>query len=274
LNEVGRGRKVWGAALAGVLLGASPAAAWSPIGQQLVISRAIDSLPKPLEKFYKEHRLEIPSLSPDWTPSPPDPSRRFEVDRLLPFPFLDLPRTEPALKARFGEDVSTRVGRLPWLIEESYQRLVEDFRSSDKVKILTESDLLTGLVADLCNPLSLTENADGQKSGQEGLHARFSNRSLEAWQTRLKLNPGPAVYLDAPKDYVFSLINETYVWLDNVLYEEDLSRRGKSGYTEIYYDDLERRVGPIIRERLSRAAEAAGSYWYTAWTVAGRPELK
>lgn len=262
------------AALAGVPFGASPALAWGPIGQQLVVSRAIDTLPKPLEKFYKEHRLEVPSLSPDWRPPAPDPSRRFEVDRLLPFPFVDLPRTETGLKARFGEDVSGRVGRLPWLIQESYARLLEGFRSGDKGKILAESDLLASLVADLCNPLSLTENADGQKSGQDGLHARFSDRSLEAWQTRLKLSLGPAVYLDDPKEYVFSLINETYIWLDNVLYQEDLSRRGKSGYTEIYYDDLERRVGPILRERLAEAAVAAGSYWYTAWTVAGRPELK
>jgi hypothetical protein len=33
-------------------------------------------------------------------------------------------------------------------------------------------------------------------------------------------------------------------------------------------------VGPILKERLSRAAEDAGSFWYTAWSVAGRPDLK
>jgi hypothetical protein len=66
----------------------------------------------------------------------------------------------------------------------------------------------------------------------------------------------------------------TYVWLDNTLYLEELARRGKSGYGDPYFEDLARRVGPILRERLARAAEDAGSYWYTAWTVAGRPELK
>jgi len=35
-----------------------------------------------------------------------------------------------------------------------------------------------------------------------------------------------------------------------------------------------RRAGPILRERLSHAAEDSGSYWYTAWTAAGRPELE
>ena len=64
------------------------------------------------------------------------------------------------------------------------------------------------------------------------------------------------------------------MWLDNLLYLEELAHRGKAGYGDIYFDDLARRVGPILREHLSRAAEGTGSYWYTAWTVAGRPELK
>ncbi|HXB56949.1 MAG TPA: hypothetical protein VN461_19455 [Vicinamibacteria bacterium] len=274
MKERSRGKRAGTVGALGLLLLAAPAGAWGPIGERLVIARAVDTLPKPLNKFYKDHRLEMPSLAPDSRPGPRTPDRRFEVDRLLPFPFLELPRTEKGLQEKFGEDVSAKVGRLPWLIQESYARLLEAFRSRDKGQILTESDTLAGLVADLNNPLSLTENSDGQKTGQNGLGARFSERSLEAWQTRLGLNPETAVFLDDPKQYVFSIINGTYIWLDNLLYQEELARRGKAGYTEIYYEDLERRVGPITKERLSRAASDAGSYWYTAWTQAGRPELK
>jgi hypothetical protein len=272
LKESSRGRRAL--SVLGLLLLASPAAAWGPIGEQLVISRAIDTLPKPLNKFYKDHRLEMPTLAPDSKPEPRAPDHRFEVDRLLAFPFLDLPRTEQGLKERFGEDVSGRVGRLPWLIQESYARLLEAVRSKDKARILPESDTLARLVADLNNPLCLTENSDGQKTAQNGLWARFSERSLEAWQSRLKLSPESAVFLDNPKEYVFSIINAGYIWLDNLIYQEELARRGKAGYTEIYYDDLEHRVGPITKERLSHAATDAGSYWYTAWTQAGRPELQ
>ena len=66
----------------------------------------------------------------------------------------------------------------------------------------------------------------------------------------------------------------TYVWLDNMLYLEELARRGKAGYGDPYFEDLASRVGPILKVRLSRAAEDTGSFWYTAWSVAGRPELK
>ena len=168
------------------------------------------------------------------------------------------------------------MGRLPWLVHESHARLVEAFRAKDKARILAESDLLAGLVADLHNPLALTDNADGQKTGQHGLWTRFSVRLPEVLQilNRLKLDPDAAHFLDQPKEHAFSILNATYVWLDNALYEEDLAKRGKPGYGDIYYEDLAGRAGPLVRDRLSRAAGNVGSYWYTAWTEAGRPELK
>jgi len=250
----------------------SPAWAWGPVAHQAVVSRAMDTLPGGLKTFYKTHRLELPTLAPETPPAEDAAERRFALDRLLPFPFTDLPRTEEALKARFGD--TANVGRLPWLIDESYARLVEAMKAKDKAKILNESDTLAGLVADLANPLALSDNADGQKTGQHGLWVRFSVRLPEAMGGHLKLSPDAAHYLDDPKEYVFSMINGGYIWLDNVLYEEDLARRGAPGYGQIYYDSLDARAGEILKQRLSRATADVGSYWYTAWTVAGRPELK
>ena len=264
-----------GLALAGVLAGpaAAPARAWSTPVHQAVTEKAIGTLPKPLKAFYEAHRLEIPSLGPEAELPGEGVERRFALDHLQPFPFADLPRTEAALRDAFG-DSGKDVGRLPWLILESHQRLVEAFRSGDKTRILAESDLLSQLVADLHNPLALSDNSDGQKTDQHGLWVRFTIKLPEAMRNRLKLDPDAAHLLDQPQAFVFSMINATYVWLDNLLYEEELAKRGKSGYGEIYFDDLAVRVGPLLRQLLSQAAGHAGSYWYTAWTEAGRPDLK
>ncbi|MGE5125035.1 MAG: hypothetical protein ACM3PV_02000 [Betaproteobacteria bacterium] len=243
------------------------------IAQVKVVEAAIDSLPKPLKEFYKAHRVEMPSqaLEPEFAPRTPE--RRFLADRLAPFPFDELPRSEAALKAKYG-DKAQGVGRLPWLVQESYARLVEAMKARDKQRILTESDVLGGLVVDMHTVVNLTDNFDGQKTGQHGLYVRFVEK-LPQWAAReLKLSPDAAVYLDDPEEYVFSMLTSTYVWLDNVLYLEQLAKRGKPGYGDIYFEDFAKRVAPILREQLSRAAEDAGSYWYTAWTVAGRPELK
>ena len=254
-------------------LASSPAAAWGPIAHQLVTLRAIDTLPKGLKPYYRDHRLEIPSLSPDVKLGEDRIERRFAVDRLLPFPFADVPRSEETFKSQFPE-AAGQVGRLPWLVQESYARLVAAFKSGDKSQILGESDTLASLVADVHNPLALTDNADGQKTGQHGLWIRFGTKLPEAMERRLKLDPEAAVFLDDPRAYVFAMVTANYVWLDNLLYQEDLARRGQAGYTELYYEALEVRAGELLRARLSQAAADAGSYWYTAWTAAGRPELK
>ena len=271
-RRIGRWAAVAAGTCLGVVAGPGLAQAWGPSVHQEVSSEAIDTLPKGLKSFYKDHRLELPSLSVE--PDIPEEGRerRFTVDKLMPFPFWDIPRDEAQLKEKFPQ--AAEVGRLPWLIDEGYARLVEAFKSGDKVRILTESDKLAGLVTDLHNPLALTENADGQKTEQHGLWVRFGTRLPEAMDKRLKLSADAAHLLDDPKGYVLSMVHMTYVWADNVLYSDELARRGKSGYTEIYYEAAEQRLGPILRERLSQAAGDVGSYWYTAWTAAGRPELK
>ena len=243
------------------------------LAHQVVVSAAIDTLPKPLKAFYKAHRQEMPSLAlePEFPVRGPD--RRFMVDRLLPFPFRELPRSEAALKAKYGEKTEG-IGRLPWLVQESYARLVEAMKAGDKEKILAESDVLGGLVVDLNSSLNLTDNIDGQKTGQHGLWVRLVEKLPQATGRDLRVSPDAANYLDNPKEYVFSIMLGSYVWLDNTLYLEELVRRGKTGYGDPYFEDLAQRVGPILRERLSRAAEDAGSFWYTAWSVAGRPDLK
>ena len=257
----------------GLAFGGGSARAWGPAAQQAVVAKAIDTLPKGLKPFYKAHRLEMPSLALE--PSFPEdsPERRFAVDRLLAWPFADLPHTEKALVAKYGERAEG-IGRLPWLIREGYARLVEGFKAQDKVKVLTESDALALLVADLHNPFALTDNFDGQKTEQHGLWIRSSVKAVEAMKAHLRVDPDPAVYLDDPQEYVFSILVASYVWLDNLLYADELAKRGKQGYGEIFFESFELRAGRLIGERLGRAAEDAGSFWYTAWTVAGRPELK
>jgi hypothetical protein len=261
------------AVAAGLVSLGSPALAWGPGAHARITAESIETLPKGMKAYYKAHKLEIPSLSPEAEIADDAPERRFTADRLVPFPFTDLPRTEAALKEKYGDE-AVKIGRLPWLVQESYARLVEAFRSGDKTRILAESDTLGGCVADLSNPLALSDNADGQKTGQHGLWVRFTTKLPEAMDKRLKLGAESARFLDDPKGQVFAMATGSYIWLDNLLYEEELAKRGQPAYGELYYESLERRAGALLRARLDQAATDVGSYWFTAWTAAGRPELK
>lgn len=257
--------------LALVILAPGSAFAWSDAVYRLVMRKAIDTLPKAEKRYFEDHKYEMPSLTPDEDPPVRPEGRRFAIDLLGTFPFGDLPREEPAVQAKADPRV---VGRLPFLLLEAQTRLVEAFKSGDKEKILREADAVAILAADLNNPLALTENFDGQKTDQPGLSKRFTSQLPEGMEGRLKLNPEAARLLENPRDYVFGSMVRGHVWVDNILYADSLAHRGKSSYGGPYFEALELRAGRLLGEILSNAAADVGSFWYTAWTEAGRPELR
>lgn len=261
------------AALPLTVVGAQPAWAWGRSAHQLVVERATSALPKELKDFYRDHRREMPTLSPDedisWVEGP---ERRFILERFGPFPFRDLPRTEAAATTRFG-DAAREAGRLPWLVQESYDKLVERYRAGEKQEILAEADRLAGLVADLHNPLAVTEDFDGLRAGQGGLWTRFAVRLPEALAGRLDLDLDVAHLIDDPHGFVFSIMRASHVWFDNVLYEEDLASRTSAGQSDLYYEALRERLRPLLQARLEQAARNVASYWYTAWAAAGKPTI-
>src|SRR2546426_8501039 len=142
---------------AAIVLAGGPARAWGPIAHQAVNAHAIDTLPKGLKPFYKNHRLEMPSLSPEAVVPEEGVDRRFAADRLMAFPFADLPHTEADLKAKFGE-AGEKGRRPPRRLAPSYQRLVHALNAQHKDRIPAQADQLAGLVAGLHNPLALTDH--------------------------------------------------------------------------------------------------------------------
>ena len=68
---------------------------------------------------------------------------------------------------------------------------------------------------------------------------------------RLSFGGAAARLIDDPKGYVFSMMNQVYIWLDNLLYLEDLAKRGQGGYTELYYEMFGDKAGPLLKARLA-----------------------
>lgn len=245
--------------------------AWSDSVYRLVIRKAIDTLPKGQKKYFQDHKYEMPSLTPDEDPPARPDGRRFAMDLLGAFPFKDVPQDEAGVKARADIRV---VGRLPFLLLEAQTRLVAAFEAGDKEKILLAADEVAILAADLNNPLATTENFDGQKTDQAGVAKRLTARLPEDMEGRLKVNPEAARLLENPRDYIFATMVRSHIWVDNILYADGLAYRGKSSYAGAFFEAFELRAGRLLSDLLSSAAADVGSFWYTAWTEAGRPELK
>ena len=119
----------------GLLALPGQARAWSQSIHQEILARAIDTLPSGLKPFYKSHKIELPSLAPDATPTEEGADERFLIDTLAPYPF-DTCSTPKRRSAAHPDDAAKWDGCRG--SSESYARLVAAFRTGDKAKILEE----------------------------------------------------------------------------------------------------------------------------------------
>lgn len=244
---------------------------WNDMGNRLYVSKAIDSLPKPLKGFYETHEAAILEAVSD--PSRFGPRAIFEVDRLEPFPFDGLPTDRTLAVRKYGEDALEESGDVPWRIIESYQALLEAFRSGDFTAVPQRSAEIAYFTGELYVPANVSKSGDGEPTGQQGLRERFDSRLMEAFGDKLKINSTSPIFLDRPAEYAVSIPRKSFVWVDNLLYFDYLSRMGVQSYDRFYYEGMWSRAQPIIEQLLSGAAFDSASFWYTAWVAAGKPEL-
>ena len=238
---------------------------------RLFVEKAVDGLDKPLKQFYEDREQEIVEIIND--PTLFTSRLLFEVDRLEPFPFLDLPSDFELAKRKYGEDELKKAGDLPWRLIESYQQLVEAFRSSDFEAVLTRSAEIARFVSVMYMPVNLSINGDGEPTLQHGLRERFSSTLLEMYFRDLDVDKPKAMFLDRPDDYAMSICRKSYMWFDNILYFDYQSRMGVQSYDRFYYDGMWLHAKPILKKLLGGVALDTSSFWYTAWLSARRPDL-
>lgn len=244
---------------------------WSQEGVRLFIDKAIEALDNPLKKFYQDREIDLVKTASD--PALFSPRLLFEVDRLEPFPFVDLPTDRERAVRKYGEEAIEEAGDLPWRLIESYNALIEAHRSADYDSVLTHSAEIAQYVGAMYVPVNVSKDGDGEPTGQHGLRERFDSRLLEAYASKVNVKTPTAFFLDYPEDYAVSIPRKSYIWVDNLLYFDYLSRLGVQSYDRFYYEGMWLRAKPLLEELLGGAALDAGSFWYSAWVAARRPEL-
>jgi len=278
--------RVWQIPLVIIIL-AVPSVIWSWgfFAHKWIHREAIKLLPPPLRDFYQSVADSVVEKSTD-----PDLRRRrvkneefhhyIDIDHYGHFPFAEMPRDYQAAAQKFGADTLLRYGDAPWHIARVTDSLTAAMRTGRKKDVIQFSADLGHYVADLHMPLHSTENYDGQKSGNNGIHGRFEWQMIERHQNRIHLAPSGADSLSNPPDAAFEIILNSYIWADNLLRADTHSRDPKRVYQkredfdDAYYEKLFTLTGAMAEQQMTIAAKAVASYWYTAWLRAGRPQLK
>ncbi len=266
---------------------------WGFWGHRHINYYAVFTLPKEMALLYKKHHEYIKEQAPA-----PDrrryidpneaPRHYIDLDKYGKYPNFDIPKTWDSAYAKYGDSLYEH-GILPWTIQQWYYKLVNAFKRKDLSAILKYSADLGHYVADAHVPLHTTANYNGQLTGQHGIHALWESRLPENFGEKYNPYVGKAFYIDDPLEMAWTIILESHSKVDSVLMLERIATQlCNEGCKYVYvsrgsrqfrsyspkflaiYDSL---LNGMVERRYRASVKRVGSYWYSAWVDAGRPDL-
>jgi len=267
------------AVLAAVVVLAAPSAySWGGAAHRLADDWAIGTLPPGLGHYFQSNRTFILDHAND--PEKWMKKDRYErmrhyifLNKYGMFPYLELPHSYKVAVNKYGLGHITHNGVLPWQVGEYSLKLTNDFRKHEWEQVKLDAAALAFYVADAHDPLHTTENYNGQMTGQNGLEQRFGTGLVERYSHFFMFRPDNASKISDPTEYAFHMVLEAHTWVDQIILADLRALGDQPGYTDDYYDRFYSRVGSTAMKEISESAHDIGSYWYTSWVNAGRPEL-
>ncbi len=267
---------------------------WGFYGHKLINKTAVYLLPPEMFPFFKANIRFITENA-----TAPD-SRRYAVKGEAERHFIDLdiygdsalykvPRRWEDAVAKYSEDTLKAYGIVPWHIEVMKKRLTSAFIKGDAKLILRIASELGHYVADGNVPLHTTENYNGQKTNQYGIHAFWETRCVELFSDKYDFFLEKARYIEDPLARAWQAVEEAHLALDSVFgFERQLTqemgedrkyayeiRNGVNIKTYSYefakaYHD---RLNGQIERRMRATIQMIADMWFTSWVDAGQPDL-
>lgn len=269
---------------------------WGFFAHKKINKYAVFTLPPEMVILYKKHIEYIAenAVGPDCRrySDPNEAPRHFiDIDHYsIEKPFEVMPRKWKDAVAKYTEDTLKAYGIVPWHVVNVLYRLTDAFKEKDLAKILRVSSDLGHYIGDAHVPLHTTENYNGQMTGQKGIHGFWESRIPELFSQDYNYFAGRAVYIERPLDYIWQVVEESYAALDSVLlFEKQLTdsfppdkkytyeTRGQNTikvYSKEFTSAYNKKLNGMVERRMVKAIVAIGSFWYTAWIDAGKPDLK
>jgi len=255
---------------------------------------AVFTLPKAMSGFYKaniefitEHAISADKRR--YVDSTEAPRHFLNADHYGKSPFKAIPQNWDDAVAKYSADTLDKYGTVPWTIQYNYYRLVKAFKEHDTTAILNTSANLGHYIADAHVPLHLTQNYNGQLTGQTGIHALWESRLPVLFGGRYNYYAGKARYIENPLAEAFKICQISFKEVDSVLrFERILNRsfpakkkftmikqgnRPVKDYSVAYASAYHKMLHRMVERRMRSSILAVGSFWYSAWVDAGQPDL-
>jgi len=269
---------------------------WGFLAHRRINHLAVYTLPEPLRSFYKKHQVFVAEAAPNpdkRRSTDPTEAHKHYIDLdVRAFADSFLVKSKPAWPAatnHYTEDTLNAYGTVPWEIKLTCIRLAEAFKAHDWDRVLYLSADLGHYAGDANVPLHTTENYDGQKSDQRGIHALWESRLPEQFYANFAFMPGKATYQPDINERVWATVLEAHRALDSVLtFERKVStqipvaskttvtekgNRITRTYSQEFSAAYHAALGTQVERRMEASIKLVGDLWYTCWMDAGQPEL-
>jgi hypothetical protein len=267
---------------------------WGFFAHQRINKLAVFTLPPEMIGFYKKNLQYITdaAVNPDRRRfSDPDeaPRHYIDLDHFGDSAVHNMPRYWNDAVKQYSEDTLIAYGILPWHIYKSYFKLRDAFFLKNPESILRASADLGHYLADANVPLHTTENYNGQKTGQDGIHAFWESRLPELFSNDYDFFVGKATYLSNPQLEAWKVISKAHHEVDSVLLLEQslaikfgerkysFETKGKQTikvYSQEYAKAYHNLMSHMVERQMRSSIKIIGNFWYTAWVNAGQPDLK
>lgn len=267
---------------------------WGFFGHKRINKMAILTLPEDMIGFYKKHMDYITehAVDPDkrrYAVAAEGARHYIDIDHYGKDAFEIVPKRWNEAVKKFTEDTLQAYGIVPWYIEKMMNRLTEAFKKENLDLILHYSADIGHYIADAHVPLHTTENYNGQKTNQYGIHGFWESRIPELKADDYDYFVGKATFVDNVLDRAWSTVKASHAAVDTVLgFEAKLNKEFPSDrkysfenrgaaltkvYSEEYTSKYNDMMAGMVERRMRQSIITVGSLWLTAWVNAGQPNL-
>jgi len=183
-----------------------------------------------------------------------------------------IPQTLDSVIAIHGASFVYDKGILPWATLTAYDSLEKCFERLDWAKAVLFAADLGHYVADGHMPLHITENYNGQNSGNNGIHSRYESTMINANIAQITYEGANITEIENVNQYVFDYLYNNYSYVDSVL-DADTYARTLAGNTNstTYKQALWNETRDFTIILFKNASHSLTELIYTAWVQAGSP---
>jgi len=195
--------------------------------------------------------------------------------------------------AALYESCGTREGGLlPWVVEDRYESLVQAFRHGEADKIVVEAGVLLHFAVDAAMPFNTTTMFgaasrdpppdNSLRRMQNRCHSDLVRRLRKRLDYEVRVSPDRLSPIQSALDATFEVLLDAHRVADELIVldagvaaefgvrEDDALPAAR----EALADRLAERAAPILETRIEAGALLAANLIASAWTQAGKPELK